>query len=149
MFGSNNLKNEPDDLILNSYTKSQLKLDKHVKTFARTSKITNAVNPHYYNIINRNKMFGMNGKIITDLPCFNELSIPYYSAPAYIAHYVNQSEETYVKRKGLLPADDTGKFRRITHDCIDNLHKQYNDVDNLEPKCKYSENVKKFLEQFK
>ena len=150
IFGSNNLKYEPKGLILENYTKSQLNVNNHVKSFVRPLTITHSFNPHFYNIKNRNKMYGINGNVIKGIPAYNELNnVPYYNVNAYIAHYVNQSEETFRRRKGLLPRDDTGEKRNISEDEIKNLHRQFNDVDNLEPKDKYSENVKKFLEQYK
>lgn len=150
IFGSNNLKDEPEGLILENYTKSQLNVNNHVKSFVRPTKIVNATNPHFYNTKNRDKMYGINGNVIKGIPAFNKLNnVPYCNVNAYIAHYVNQSEETFRRRKGLLPRDDTGTNRNISEDEIKNLHKSYNDVDNLEPKDRYSENVKKFLEQYK
>ena len=149
MFGSNHLKNEPKDLIFNSYTKSNSSLDRHVKSFTKTSKIINADNPHFYNIKNKNKMYGINGKILTGMPAFNEINTPYRDVSAYIAHFIFQSEETYRNRKCLLPTDDTGTYRNITDDDIKNMHSKFNDVDNFYPKNKYSENIKIFLQQFK
>ena len=93
-------------------------------------------------------MVDLNGKRIQGMPAFSEINKPYSNAPAYIAHYVNQSEETYRNRKGLLPKDDTGGFRQITDTDINNLHNQYNDIDNLEPKTRYADNIKKFLEHY-
>jgi hypothetical protein len=148
LFGSNYLKNEPQDLILNSYTKSQANLNKHVKSLTRSNQIINATNPHFYNIINRNRMVGLNGKMLSGMPAFSELGISYNYSPAYIAHYVNQSEETYRRRKGVLPKDDNGGFRQITDNDINNLHNQFNDIDNLDPKTRYADNIKQFLERF-
>jgi len=148
MFGSNYLKDEPQDLILNSYTKSQLILDNHVKSLTRTNEIINAYNPHFYNIKNRNKMVGLNGKTLVEMPAFSKLNIQYNYAPAYIAHYINQSEETYIRRKGLFPRDDNGDYRQKTDDLIHNIHNKYNDVDNLDPKTRYADNIKKFIENY-
>jgi hypothetical protein len=41
----------------------------------------------------------------------NQIEMEYYRAPAYIAHYVYQSEESYVRRKLNLPSDDNGIMR--------------------------------------
>jgi hypothetical protein len=146
MFGSNFLKKEPTDLLINSYTKSELNINKHVKTFVRPNEIINSVNPHYYIIHNKNKMIGINGKILTE-PHFNELNIPFTKVPIYIAHYVNQSEETFIKRKSL-PRDDTNTFRVVNSDIINNLHNQYNDVNNFYPSKKYSQNIRNFLSKY-
>ena len=113
MFGTNNLLKEPNGLILENYTKSELKLDHHVKSFVRPYEVINAVNPHFYNIRNKNKMYNIQNKIMNpNYPYyFNEFPIPYYNSPAYIAHYIYQSEETYVERKLNLPRDDDGTYR--------------------------------------
>jgi len=75
---------------------------------------------------------------------FHKPILNYDTIGAYIAHYVNQSEETYYQRKILLPQDDTGHMR----DKNENLHSQYNDIVNENPKNKYVPNIKKFLEKF-
>jgi len=147
MFGSNFLKNEPSELQIESYTKCQLNVDKHVKSFVRPKEILYADNPHYYRIHNKNKMVGINGKILNE-PYFNELNMSFTKVPAYIAHYVNQSEESFIKRKCILPQDDTGNYRHVNNDTINNLHNQYNDVNNFYPLKKYSENIKTFLLQY-
>ena len=146
MFGSNNLVSEPSGLILENYTKSELYLNKHVKSFVRPNEILKAENPHYYNIRQPSRMYGINKKLNYEEKSFNTFTIPFYKSLAYIAHYVNQSEETYIKRKQLLPRDDIGEFR----DKIDTklIHNLYNDGTNLQPKMKYSKHVKSFLEQY-
>jgi len=148
MFGTNFLKKEPVELQIESYTKSQLNLDKHVKSFVRPNEILYSDNPHFYRILNKDKMIGING-LVLNLPCFNEINIPFIKSPIYIAHYINQSEETFIRRKSNLPKDDTGDFRDINNDIINNLHNQYNDVNNFYPSKKYGKNIKLFLERYK
>jgi hypothetical protein len=90
-------------------------------------------------------MFGMN-KRLTEPYHFNNINMNYSNhsiVPAYIAHYLNQSEETYIRRNVNLPSDDTGIFR--SND-VKNIHNNSNSHENLFPKNKYSEIVKKFLE---
>jgi hypothetical protein len=65
---------------------------------------------------------------------------------AYIAHYVNQSEETYIKRKVNLPRDDTGEKRHQEN--IKDIHNQFNSIENIYPKNKYANKVKIFLKQY-
>ena len=142
MFGSNNHVKEPEGLILENYTKSEIILDQHVKSFVRPREVIKAINPHYYIIQNPNRMFGIN-KRMNEPFHFNNINMNYSIVPAYIAHYVNQSEETYIKRKVNLPSDDTGNFR---NNDVQNIHNYHNSHENLFPKNKYSENVKKFLE---
>ena len=145
MFGSNNLVKDPDSTIFENYTKSDLLLNDHVKSFVRPYEVLNVVNPHYYVIQNKLKMYGINNKILIDSLTFNHLPIPFYASPAYIAHYVTQSEETYIKRKGQLPADDTGIMRSVNISDVSHIHSVYNETDNFQPKTKYSENINKFL----
>lgn len=140
MFGSNNLVEEPDGLILENYKKSCKILDHHVKSFVRPNAIIDSINPHYYNMKNPSKMLGINFKVMSTPYCFNKNNIPYYQAPAYIAHYVYQSEESYKKRKIDLKADD-GTIRT---DIGNNIHKHYNDIYNLQPQ-KYLQQIKQFL----
>lgn len=143
MFGTNNLIQEPEGLLLENYTKSDLILHEHVKSFVRPNKIMNATNPHFFVIENPKKMYNMFNKVmIGPLYCFNNCNIQYSKAPMYIAHYIFQSEETYTKRKRILPRDDTGSFR-----ATDINHSLYNNVLNESPKQKYAERVKQFLEE--
>ena len=146
LFGTNNLTKEPEGLVLENYTKSTENLDQHVKTFVRPLEIVNCVNPHYFNMKFKNRMFNVDGyRMDPKLNyAFHKPILNYDTIGAYIAHYVNQSEESYYQRKILLPQDDTGHMR----DKNENLHSQYNDVVNENPKNKYVPNIKKFLEKF-
>ena len=146
MFGSNNLVNDPDGLILDNYTKSELILNNHVKTFVRPSQAINVVNPHFYNIRDKSRMFSLDKFLDGSEPyCFNTINKEYYNVPAFIAHYVNQSEETYIKRKCNLPADDNGQLRNVD---VNGIHNQHNGHENLYPKQKYASLVKQFLAQY-
>jgi hypothetical protein len=140
MFGSNNLIQEPNGLILENYKKSSKNLDQHVKSFVRPEAIISSVNPHFYNMKNPSKMFGINFTQIQPPYCFNNINLPYYKAPAYIAHYVFQSEETYKKRKIDLRADDG----TVRVDMGKDIHNHYNDIINLQPQ-KYIKQIKEFL----
>jgi hypothetical protein len=147
MFGSNNLIKEPDGLILGNYTKSDLQLNKHVKTFVRPFEAVKTESPHFYNIRNKNKMFALNKLLNGSIEpyCFNSWNIEYNKAPAFIAHYVYQSEESYLKRKVDRPTDDTGGNRGSMGAHIHELHNGY---ENMYPKFKYAEAVREFLRRF-
>ena len=145
MFGTNHLLKEPNGLIIENYTKSEENLDKHVKSFVRPFEIKNANNPHYYNIRNSNKMYNIDGKKMNIPFCFHKSSLSFHNAPAYIAHYIYQSEETYIKRKIQVPRDDTGTIRTRNNS---NIHDYYNNINNEEPKQKYSHNIRLFLKQY-
>jgi hypothetical protein len=145
-FGSNHHVSEPTTgLLLENYTKSDQHMDKHVKSFVRPSRVTNITNPHFYHIQNPSRNITINNKSIPPNP-FNEsvTSNNYNMMHAYIAHYVNQSEETYIKRKVLMPTDDTNSFRPKNLD----IHNCHNTVVNLDPKNKYADGINKFLEHY-
>jgi hypothetical protein len=146
MFGTNNLVKDPEGLILDNYTKSELIIDKHVKTFVRPFAAINALTPHYYVIQDKGRMFALNRILDGSEPySFNTCNVPYHQMSAFIAHYVYQSEETYVKRKVILPADDSGQQRE---NIIGQIHQLYNGYENMYPKLKYAENVNKFLQEY-
>jgi hypothetical protein len=143
MFGSNYLINTPEGLILENYTRSCSKIDQHVKSFVRPKAIKFSNNPHYYNMRDQTKMFGIDFRQMKYPYCWNDLQIPYYKTPAYIAHYVFQSEETYKKRKINLKADDGN----IRGDMGKEIHKYYNDIFNYQPQ-KYVKQIKDFLNYY-
>jgi len=144
MFGTNNHVKEPEGLILENYTKSDLTLNQHVKTFVRPSQISLAgpTNPHNYNIVNPNRMFAITGESMMN-KVFNPSNMSFDKCPAFIAHYYSQSEETYKERKILLPSDDIGSIRQEDHD----IHSKHNETENLIP-MKYAMNVALFLKQY-
>jgi len=145
MFGTNNLKSDPDDLILESYTRSDLQLDKHVKSFVRPSQAINSDNPHFYHIKNKARMYGLNSVLLNEYS-FNAKTVEYSKAPAFIAHYLYQSEETYINRKINLPRDDTGTGRDKID--VEQLHSMHNSFENTFPKLKYANNVRRFLRRY-
>ena len=143
MFGSNNLVQEPSGLILENYTRSSEMLDQHVKSFVRPNEVKYSDNPHYYHVRNPSKMMGIQFNIIKSPQCFNKINVPFYNAPAYIAHYVYQSEESYKKRKIDLIGDNG-----ITRpDMKKEIHQFYNDGLNLQPQ-KYIIQIKEMLNYY-
>ena len=146
MFGSNYLKTEPTGLMLESYTRSSSELVDLVKCFVRPQKALNAINPHYYNMMDLDRCNGTNHKKIKPNCPINKHKAPYALSYAYIAHYVHQSEESFTKRKLMLPADDTGTFRQKVNN-LQTIHDVYNDVENMYPKEKYAKNVQAFLSE--
>ena len=146
MFGSNNLKKDPDGLILENYTKSDLFLHHHVKCFVRPTKVIDSINPHYYNLKNIYRYFEINNNLIKPPYHTNDCHTDYHKVPIYIAHYIYQSEETFLNRKILLPRDYNGETRQ--YDDIKFIHSLHNSHENDYPKVKYAENIKKFLSQY-
>lgn len=143
MFGSNHLVEEPEGLILENYNRCSLKLDKHVKSFVRPNEVKFSDNPHFYHMKNPYRMIGLDFKMISYPQYCHELNIPFYKSPAYIAHYVYQSEETYKKRKINLIADDG----TVRGDMGKGVHNLYNDVINVQPQ-KYVKQIKEFLQYY-
>jgi len=146
MFGSNYLEKDPDGLILENYTRSDLILDLHLKSFTRPSKIINAVNPHYYNIKDVHRYFTINNQKLNNIYHSLDTNLAFLQTPAYIAHFVNQSEESFLQRKINLPRDDNGEKRHCSN--IKEIHNQYNSIENKQPKHKYAHHVKLFLKKY-
>jgi hypothetical protein len=141
MFGTNNLINKPEKLIIESYTKSELLLNNHVKSFVRPEKINKINNPHTY-ILNSDKLYLINNTKLYNGIVLIDYPIEYYNSPGYIAHYVYQCEEVYKHRK-VNRKNDLGQV--IGYILNENIHTLYNDIDNTSVKDKYSENLKKEL----
>lgn len=143
MFGSNDLIEEPEGLILENYNRSCEKLDQHVKSFVRPEQIKYSDNPHYYRMKNTNRMLGIDFRVMKYPQCFNRLNIHFQNCNAYIAHYVYQSEETYKKRKLNLLGDNGIQRSNMGKE----IHNLYNDKINLQPQ-KYVRNIKEFLQHY-
>lgn len=144
MFGSNNLIEDPNGLILENYTKSEFVLNEHVKSFVRPNEVLRATNPHFFNIKNKSRMFGVNKKRIYEPYAKNKLNCGFNKVLAYIAHYVTQSEESYRNRK-CRPTDDTGNMRHVANYNVTQIHKNHNKYDNFYPKNVYAKRVHDFL----
>lgn len=144
IFGSNYLIKEPNGLIIENYTRSSLYLNEHIKSFVRPDEITFADNPHYYYVKNPSRMIGTNFNILTQPYCYNKVKIPFYNAPAYVAHYIYQSEETYKKRKVDFKIADDGTIRE---DIGKEIHNKGNEGINTQPQ-KYIKQIKEFLEYY-
>ena len=142
MFGSNHHKKDPPGLLIENYTKSMQTIDQHVKTFVRPKYVRSITNPHYYKMVFLNRSFSINMKSMPNTP-FNVWSTDYKNAPAFIAHYVHQSEESYINRKIKLPMDShtSNSFRMFDH----HMHNLYNDVDNFLVRDKYAGKIKHLL----
>jgi hypothetical protein len=149
MFGSNFLEKDPDGLLIDNYTRSNLYLNEHVKTFVRPNRVVDVNNPHFYIMKYKNRTYGINNRKITENFYKNDIRLKFYNSVAYIAHYVNQSEETFTKRKINLPSDDRGIMRNFKESDIKNIHQQFNEVENNQPKNRYSKNIQIFLEKYK
>lgn len=143
MFGSNNLVEHPSGLLIDNFTKSDTRLNKHVKSFVRPECVKRIVNPHYYIIDDLFRCYNSVGLRMNNGP-FNDMPIVFFRAPIYIAHYYVQSEEEYKKRKGRLMDDGS----RPDIPSSEEIHSMHNEITNNQLKCKYGENIQKFLSKY-
>jgi hypothetical protein len=140
MFGSSGYVEQPSGLITENFIRSEIRLDKHVKSFVRPSQVMTVVNPHWFYIQNKNRYYSCNGTRMAIGP-FNNQPLPFIKASAYIAHYVIQSEHEYRRRKGRQM--DDGSAARVTD--TSDVNKMYNNVTNNQMQNKYSKRIKEFL----
>jgi hypothetical protein len=145
-FGSNHHKQDPEGLMLESYTRSDPTLHTHIKSFVRPSQIKSATSPHFYNIMNPGRDVTITNRIKHQGSPFNECNLEFGKAFAYIAHYAIQSEETYKKRKVDLPTDHTAEYRG-NFDPV-GIHQIHNSTENLLPKNRYAARVRNFLAHY-
>lgn len=143
MFGSNNLVSHPSGSLVENFTKSDTRLNKHVKSFVRPECVKRIVNPHYYIISNASRCYNAFGFRMPNGP-FNDIPMPFFKSPIYVAHYYVQSEEEYKKRKGRLM--DDGSRPNIPKS--EEIHSMHNEVVNNQMKCKYGENINIFLSKY-
>jgi hypothetical protein len=141
MFGSNLLEKDPPNII-GHYTKSDLLLNNHIKSFVRANEAIDANTPHVYNIKTPANFFCYNTRMPGISSC-HEYNIPFYKAPIYIAHYIIQSKESYIRRRQNRPRDDSGTFR--TKEDIKNIHSIHNNTENLQPKAQYEHRISDFF----
>lgn len=145
MFGTNYLIEEPmnNKFIIENYTRCSFMIDKHIKCLIKTEYAINSTNPHFYHMKYKERMIGLDFNQIVSPYCFHSINIPYHCLPCYIAHYVNQSEETYKRRKLTRMMDD-GTWK----DKIGNkIHLQYNDEENTQM-LKYVPLITEQLEKY-
>lgn len=144
IFGSNFLVKEPDGLILENYKRSSKYLDQHVKSFVRPSEITFSNNPHFYYVRNPLKMIDINFNILNKPYYHNKINLAFNNVPAYVAHYMYQSEETYKKRKVDFKIADDGSIRQ---NIGNEIHNTGNEGINTQPQ-KYVNQIKDFLKLY-
>lgn len=150
MFGSNHHDTKPEGLIFDNYTKCENdNLNKHIKSFVKTTQVISAYNPHFYLMKNPSKMIGADYKNLSKPYCFHECPLKLNAVTGYIAHYSIQSKETYIKRKINRLRDDTGILRENSDSKLLNIHRMHNNYENLGPKHKYADKIKRFLQKKK
>ena len=133
---------QPKGLITENFIRSEMRLDKHVKSFVRPSTVVKVVNPHYYIISNSRRYYSANGTKMGMRP-FNEQPLPFIKAYAYIAHFYTQSEEEHLRRKSRVMDDGTSNKASG----LQEVHNIYNNVVNNQLQNKYSQKTKSFLKE--
>ena len=145
-FGSNFRKKAltTNESIIHSYTRSEKKLDKHIKSLLNLRKMLyynykiQIPNPHYYLIYQNQYRYSVNvnHKPYNPMsPHFIDTKEHFTTIPAFIAHYCNQSYENYIQRKILLPRDDSNTYREVIQ--MKEFHKLHNDIINTHLSKKY------------
>ena len=142
-FGTSGYKEQPKGLITENFIRSEIRLNKHVKSFVRPCSVKDVTNPHFYIISNPNRCYSGN-KTRMLMGAFNPQPLPFIKSSAYIAHYYTQSEEEHLRRKGR-PLDD-GSLNKSND--FPHIHSVYNNVANNQLKNKYSEKIKSFLKNY-
>jgi hypothetical protein len=143
MFGSN-YQISRQKSIIETYTRSELIVDQHVKTFARPDKISTNLGPHTYDVLDKNRRYSVNKNIKNDDGPFVHTNLEYYNVDAYIAHYVYQSEEDFMLRKAARARDDNSS-NMFNKSFLNILHLHHNNHINTSIRDKYLFKINNFL----
>ena len=145
MFGTSYHKTQPQGLLTENFIRSDKLINQHIKSFVRPEKvILPAGNPHFFNMVNPNRVFSASGNKMTLRP-FNPVPKLFTKVAAYIAHYYTQSESEHLRRKGRAMDDGRGPGKS---DMYPEIHTMFNEVINNQLQHKYSERIKAFLAQY-
>jgi hypothetical protein len=77
----------------------------------------------------------------------NSINLNFNQITAYLANYVTQCEESFIRRK-CRPTDDTGGIKNTIDNNLKDLHNLHNNYNNYHPKNTYVEKIKSFLEKY-
>lgn len=148
LFGTNHIDDEIDGTILEMYTKSESKLDKHIKCIVKVNTIIPKVTlPHYFNIKDMRKSVAVTRQpLCIKFPSWFYINKTYKEVNAYIAHYYYQSYNVYLRRKISLPRDDHNSYRALESKQI--VHTRYNDIENVDVRNKYNEQNKLLIKKY-
>ena len=125
VFGSNYHDHTPPGLLLHNYTRSDPRLNNHVKSLVRVAQVNSCENAHFYymkaHVAGNGRVSVLNPSLVVNPeegPFLDEVaSMPFEAAHTFLAHFVLQSYERYLARKIRLPRDDmSGAYR----DCDSN-----------------------------
>lgn len=150
MYGSNFLIEEPVTTILESYTKYEGGVNKHVKSFVKPQLVVSVRNPHYY-VINEKKHFTSGVRLNKhdfDEPYFYtiEPNASIHTIGAFVAHYHFQSYNTYLKRRGRTRDDANVPYGNLLNK--DQLNGVCNNCETTLIRDLYNENNKIKIQEF-
>jgi hypothetical protein len=160
MFGSNFHNIKTKGTIIETYTRCNLILDQHIKSFVKPSKVLQVLNAHVYHVENyESTSIGVDYKPLNTVnkhlfkSSNNQVNnSSFLSLNAFISHYYTQDYETYHERKIRYPPDDINcKERKIfteneLHEFSNNIvfeyvYQKYNDRNKL--RMKHIQNINK------
>ena len=113
LFGNNNkMFNNPSN-ILDNFTKSSQKFNKHVKCLVKTDSILLNDNPHFF-YLKENSLIKNTLNKETDIGPFEENleNYTFDKSNVYIAHYIIQDTNTYLNRRVFRNGTNTLNFKK-------------------------------------
>lgn len=137
IFGSNYLDDTPmDRFLLDTYTRSTLYLNRHIKSIVKVNQAVYAIDPHQYYMtskepknIRKHVLKNVRISPINSPFCEEAAQIPFPVAHTFLAHFMYQSYNRYIERKINLPRDDNGQYRELLDK--ESFHTSANDVINI------------------
>ena len=145
LFGSNYREKilTPEESIIQTYTRSDPSLDLHIKSFLNIRKARRfrrriqIMNPHFYDLNQMKGSINVNYRPLNKVePYFYNTKENFRTITAFVAHYMHQSYEEYIKRKVRLPRDDIlGLYRPVIQPS--EFHEQNNSIINTHVSDKY------------
>ena len=154
-FGSNYLEDVLTDqqTILESYSRSEKHLDRHLKTFfnvnTRNLVTLGGRSPHVIEFSDLSNSVTSDVELLNiDDPWWFPNPKSYLEVSAFVAHYIYQSYSTYLNRKINLPTDNSPtEFRPLLTKKV--FHSSYNDEQNLHVMNKYNAKNKLVIQSLK
>ena len=143
VFGTSGHIGQPSGSIVSNFIRSDLTLNHHVKTFVRPQKVISNDNPHYYKMVDPNRVFHISNQRMAPEHPFFEATQRFDAAFMFVAHYMIQSEQEFRRRKGRQMDDGT-----ITNEhAFDNIHSKHNECENTLMRDKYAARIDNFAKR--
>jgi hypothetical protein len=133
-FGSNYLESCDNSFLIDKFIRSDLTLNCHVKTLTKLNTNPMVLNPHCFKNEPNLPYTCTNIKTKSKSKCLNFLNENFNSTPAFIAHYIIQDYQTFVKRKVNRRRDDVHCF-----------YKEYQNLSKSDVDRMHNEHINKFM----